>query len=73
MESIHIVPYKDRWAARRPHSKRVSAVYNIQGLAFEEFRKRLQKSGGELILHGKDGKIREKNTYGKKDPFPPEG
>ncbi|MEQ9568321.1 MAG: DUF2188 domain-containing protein, partial [Pseudomonadales bacterium] len=26
----------------------------------------------ELYIHGKDGRIRERNTYGK-DPFPPRG
>ena len=30
------------------------------------------KGGGEVFIHGRDGKIRERNTYGH-DPFPPQG
>jgi len=30
------------------------------------------KQRSELLIHGRDGRIREKNTYGR-DPHPPKG
>jgi hypothetical protein len=31
-----------------------------------------RQGGGELVIHGQDGRIRERNTHGN-DPFPPKG
>jgi hypothetical protein len=43
--------------------------------AIEKARELVEKSGGgELVTHGRDGKIREKDTIPPaKDPFPPRG
>jgi hypothetical protein len=30
-----------------------------------------RQGGGEVTIHGRDGKIRDSDTIGKKDPFPP--
>ena len=31
-----------------------------------------QNQKSELVIHGKDGRIRDKSSYGN-DPFPPKG
>ena len=31
-----------------------------------------QNQGSEMFIHGRDGRIRERNSYGN-DPFPPRG
>jgi hypothetical protein len=30
------------------------------------------RQGGEMLIHGENGRMRERNTY-RKDPFPPKG
>lgn len=35
-------------------------------------RELARKQHSELVIHGKDGKIRQKNSYGN-DPYPPKG
>lgn len=32
-----------------------------------------RQGGMEVVIHGIDGKIRDSNTIGKHDPFPPRG
>lgn len=46
--------------------------FDNQAEAIEWGKQVAQNQKTELYIHGKDGKIREKNSYGK-DPFPPKG
>ncbi len=62
----------DRWAVRREKSTRDTEVYDTQYEAFDAARQIAINQGGEVFIHRRDGKIRERNTYGK-DPFPPRG
>ena len=48
-------------------------MFNTQKQAFENARQKAKQEGGEVLIKNTDGKIREKNTYGKKDFFPPKG
>ena len=50
----------------------VLSTHNTQEQAIEYAKYNAQLTRGEVVVHGKDGKIREKNSYGN-DPFPPLG
>lgn len=45
---------------------------DTQAKAIERARKIARNQESELVIHGKDGRIREKDSYGN-DPFPPRG
>lgn len=46
-----------------------SQSYKTQAAAEQAARRQLQTSGGgELVIKGRDGKIREQNTIGRADP-----
>ena len=46
-----------------------SQTYKTQSEAARAAREALMKSdGGELVIKGRDGKVREQNTIGRKDP-----
>jgi hypothetical protein len=68
----HVVPKDGGWAVRGEGNSRVTSSHTTQKGAIEAARGRARKQGAELIIHGRDGKIRERNTYGK-DPLPPKG
>lgn len=68
----HVVPKNGEWAVRGEGNARTTSTHKTQKDAINTARDKAQKQGSELIIHGRDGKIREKNTYGK-DPHPPEG
>jgi hypothetical protein len=61
-----------KWESKREGSERASKVTNTQAEAWDFSRSKAKELGGEAILKGCDGKIRERNTYGK-DPHPPKG
>lgn len=68
----HVVPNQGRWSVRKAGAARASGTFDTQREAIDSARKIAQNQGAELYIHGKDGRIRERNTYGK-DPFPPRG
>lgn len=71
-KNVHIVPKDGNWAVRKENSKRVLRVTETQKEAIELGRSHAEKEGSELLIHGKNGKIREKRSFGN-DPFPPKG
>lgn len=68
----HVVPSGDKWSVRRAGSARASGVYGTQKEAIDRAKKLARTEGGELYVHGRDGRIRERSTFGT-DPFPPKG
>lgn len=65
----HVVPRDGKWAVRRTGAVRVTRRFDTQDEAIEAGRDIAQKQGTELYIHGRDGRIRERNSYGS-DPFP---
>ena len=68
----HVVPNGDRWSVRRAGSVRITGTFETQQEAIERGRDIARKQGTELYIHGRDGRIRERNSYGG-DPHPPHG
>ena len=68
----HVVPTKDGWAVRPACSPRATKVFGTQREAIERGREIARNQRSELLIHGRDGRIREKSTYGR-DPYPPPG
>ena len=50
----------------------LSSHHNTQKSAIQSATSTARFDKTEVVVHGRDGKIREKNSYGK-DPFPPKG
>lgn len=70
--NIHTVKHPDGWANRREGSNRVSSIAPTQEKAIEQGRETARREGVEHLIHGRDGRIRERNSYGN-DPHPPKG
>ncbi len=68
----HVVPHDDGWAVRGEGNERATSVHDTQEEAINAGREIAQNQGSELLIHGKNGQIRERNSYGN-DPFPPRG
>ena len=68
----HVIPAPKGWAVKRSGAQKATRVYQTQGEAVAAARKIAVNQKVELIIHGKDGKIRAKNTYGR-DPYPLKG
>jgi hypothetical protein len=60
------------WDARRDGARRASSHHDRQSDAYAAARGyALNSGGGEVRIHGTDGRIRNSNTIGKPDPNPP--
>ena len=68
----HVVKREDGWAVRGEGNQKDTSLHKTQSDAFEAARDIAQNQSSEVFIHGRDGKIRERNTYGK-DPHPPKG
>lgn len=67
----HVVPSTSGgWAIRRSGAERASKVFDTQQKAVEHARAVAKKEHGELYIHGKDGTIRQRSSFGN-DPCPP--
>lgn len=65
----HITQNPDgTWNNKKANSERASSVHDTQQEAFEAAREQAKKQGNtEIKIHGRNGKIRESNTYNKED------
>lgn len=61
------------WVNKRLNADKASGLHSTQGDAANEAKQTLHNSGGgELIIKGRDGKIRSKDTIAPgNDPNPP--
>jgi hypothetical protein len=68
---IHVVPNPDGgWNSKKEGASRASRHFDTQKDAIEAARETARRDKTELSIHGKDGRIREKDSYGN-DPNPP--
>ncbi len=68
----HVVPHDDGWAVRGAGNDRPSRVFDRQSDAIDYARGVAQNQQSELLVHGRNGRIRDRDSYGN-DPFPPKG
>ena len=68
----HVLPHGDKWAIKGEGNGRLTSVFNTQGEAVNRAREIARRQKSELLVHGRDGEIRSRDTYGH-DPYPPKG
>lgn len=68
----HVVPHDNQWAVVGEGNSKATAVYPTQQQAIDHGREIARNQQSELLIHGTNGQIRERNSYGN-DPFPPKG
>jgi hypothetical protein len=71
-DNQHVVPHQGRWAVRGEGAARATAVHNTQAAAIDQGRGIARNRGSELLVHGRDGRIRERDSHGP-DKHPPKG
>ena len=67
---IHVVKHGDGWATRKEGADRVGTTTKTQGDAIDAARDQARRERVEVVIHGRDGKIRDSDSYGN-DPNPP--
>ena len=69
-KDIHVVPHKQGWATRKEGASRAGVVTPTQKQAIDKARDQARRDKVEVVIHRKDGRIRDSDSYGN-DPHPP--
>lgn len=73
MANQHVVKREDGWGVLKENGTRDTVVVDTQREAERVAKSIAENQGGDVFIHDRHGKIRERNTYGKEDHFPPKG
>lgn len=68
----HVVKHSEGWAVKGAGNEKATKVTKTQQEAIDIARKISMNQQSEMLIHGRNGQIREKNSYGN-DDYPPEG
>lgn len=72
-KNIHVTNHSQGgYQVKSSGSSKAYRRTETQREAIEIGRELARNQRSELVIHGRDGKIRQKNSYGN-DPFPPKG
>jgi hypothetical protein len=70
MPDQRVVPRPEGWAVRGAGNSRDSSRHPTQRQAIDAARDMARNQCSEVVIHGRDGRIRDRDSYGN-DPFPP--
>jgi uncharacterized protein YdaT len=68
----HVTKHEEGWQVKGAGNEKATVVVDTQKEAIEIAREIAKRQESELIIHGEDGKIRQKDSYGN-DNYPPKG
>ena len=64
---VHVKRQGDQWAAAHEGRSRPDSTHRTQERAISAGRRVAKKEQTELVVHGRDGRVRERDSYGN-DP-----
>ena len=68
--NVHVTPRDNGWAVKREGNQRASEILPTQAAAVAVARPLAKAAHGELLVHGLNGRIRARDSFGN-DPCPP--
>ncbi|MBL6935770.1 MAG: DUF2188 domain-containing protein [Alphaproteobacteria bacterium] len=68
----HVTPHPEGWVVKAEGGSKPSSIHSTQEKAIDRGREVARNQGSELLIHGRDGHIRARDSHGN-DPFPPKG
>lgn len=68
----HVVKHPDGWAVKGAGNEKATKVTKTQQEAINIAKEIAKNQQSEMLIHGTNGRIREKNSYGN-DDYPPKG
>ncbi len=66
----HVVKNGNKWSVKGAGNEKATKNFETQKEAIEFAREIAINQKSEVVIHGRDGKIRDKDSYGN-DPVPP--
>ena len=73
MSNVNVMPHPDGgWQVKVDNAKRAIVRTDTQREAIDRARPIARNKESELVIHRPNGRIRDKDSYGR-DPYPPRG
>ena len=69
-KNLHVVKHDNRWEVKQEGNSTPLSTHRTQDLAINKAIPVAKQNKAEVVIHGRDGKIRDKDSYGN-DPNPP--
>ena len=69
-KNIHVVKNDNRWSVKEEGRKTPLSTHKNQELARQNAVPIAKHNKSEVVIHARDGRIRDKDSYGN-DPNPP--
>ena len=69
-KNIHVVLHSEGWVVRSEGSTRVDSHHETRREAVEAARTRAESDAATLVIHRRDGRVKERISYNP-DPLPP--
>ena len=66
----HVVPNSGKWAVKGAGNSKATSLHDTQLEAIKAARDIAINQESELFIHGRNGQIRDRDSYGN-DPCPP--
>lgn len=66
----HVIPLGNGWAVKGDGNKRFTLIAEKQSDAIRVAREIAKNNNADLLIHGKDGKIREMDSYSNHSSSP---
>ena len=68
----HVIPTNGGWGVKGEGNSKLTSTFKAQAEAIVRAREISRNQQSELFIHGRDGRIRERDSHGN-DPCPPRG
>jgi len=62
----HVVPHEEGWAVKGAGNEKYTAIYDTQSEAIERAKDIAYNYGSSVVIHRKDGSIRDRMSYKRK-------
>ena len=66
-QDYHVVPHGQDWAVQKEGAQ-PSSIHGKKEEALQAGRSLAQKDHVELVIHGKDGRVQDSDSYGNDPP-----
>lgn len=66
----HVMPSGDQWGVKGEKNSKFTSLHDTQAQAIKAGREIARNQQSELVIHNKQNKIIDKDSYGN-DPCPP--
>lgn len=68
----HVTPKDGIWQVKGAGAEKATKRFDTQREAIQYGKEIAKNQGSELVIHGENGRIRQKDSFGN-DPYPPKG